>query len=59
MFKDELTGKIMTEIIALRAKTYVFNTDNNKGKKKAKGTKKCVVKKGATFENYKEALFNN
>ena len=27
--------------------------------KKAKGTKKCVVKKELTFENYKEALFNN
>ena len=59
MFKDELIGKIMTEIIALSAKTYAFNKDNNKGKKKAKGTKKCVVKKDITFENYKDALFNN
>ena len=43
----------------LRAKTYAFNTDNNDEKKKAKGTKKCVIKKDITFENYKEALFNN
>ena len=59
IFKDELEEKIMTELIALRAKIYAFNTDNNEGKKKFKGTKKCVVKKDITFENYKEALFNN
>ena len=60
IFKDELKEKIMTELIALRAKIYAFNTDNNEGKKKQfKGTKKCVVKKDITFENYKEALFNN
>ena len=34
IFKDELEEKIMTELIALRAKIYAFNTDNNEGKKK-------------------------
>ena len=49
----------MTEFITLRTQTYAFNSDKNEGKKKAKGTKKCVVKNDITFENYKEALFNN
>ena len=59
MFKDELGGKIMTEFVALRAKAYAFKNEDGSEHKKAEGTKKCVVKKGLTFENYKEALFNN
>ena len=30
-----------------------------KKKKKAKGTKKCVIKKNIKFEDYKMCLFNN
>ena len=48
-FKDELNGQIMTEFIALRAKTYAFIQINEEYEleehKKAKGTKKCVIKK--------------
>ena len=29
------------------------------GKKKAKGTKKCIIKRRLMFENYKDSLFNN
>ena len=43
--KDELGGKIITEFIALRPKTYSDLTDNDKIDEKAKGTKKCVIKK--------------
>ena len=32
---------------------YAFVYDNDKEKKKAKGTKKCVAKNDLTFENYK------
>ena len=28
-------------------------------KKKAKGTKKCIIKRRIMFENYKDSLFNN
>ena len=68
MFKDELGGKIMTEFCALRAKTYSFlideYTDDDYEKKKivnkkAKGTKKCIVKRELMFENYKDSLFND
>ena len=59
MFKDELGRKIMTEFVAHRARAYAFRTEKGIEKKKAKGTKKCVVKKDIRFENYKEALFNN
>ena len=43
--KDELGGKIMTKFVGLRAKTYSYLIDDVSEDKKAKGTKKCVVKK--------------
>ena len=57
LFKDELGGKIITEVAALRPKTYAYLTDD--GHKKAKGTKKCVIKQKLMFENYKDCLFHN
>ena len=42
--KDELGGKIITGFVTLRPKTYSFLTDDGKEDKKAKGTKKCVIK---------------
>ena len=67
-FKDELKGRIMTELVALRAKTYAHLIDGydddgyDKNKiinKKAKGTKKCITKREITFKNYKDSLFND
>ena len=59
MFKDELGGKIIKEFCALRAKTYAYLMDDDSEKKKAKGTKKCIIKRRIMFENYKDSLFNN
>ena len=59
LFKDELGGKIITEVVALRPKTYTYLTDDGSDHKKAKGTKKCVIKQKLMFENYKDCLFNN
>ena len=59
MFKDEIGGKIMTEFCALRAKSYAFKLDDDTEMKKAKGTKKCIVKREITFKNYADALFND
>ena len=59
MFKDELGGRIMTEFCALRAKTYTYLMENHSETKKAKGIKRCVIKRRLMFEKYKDSLFNN
>ena len=57
--KDELGGKIMTEFVALRPKTYSFLMDAGGSRKKAKRTKKCVIKRRLKFNDYKACLLNN
>ena len=59
MFKDELGAKIMIEFCALRAKAYSYRLDDDAENKKAKGTKKCIVKRELTFKNYMSSLFND
>ena len=71
LFKDKLGEKINTEVAALRAKTYAQlingygddddddDDEKNKINKKAKGTKKCVIKRRLMFENYKDCLLND
>ena len=44
LMKDELGGKIITEFVTLRSKTCSYLTDDCEEDKKAKGTKKCVIK---------------
>ena len=56
LMKDELGGKIITEFITLRPKTYSYLTDDYKEDKKAKGTKKCVIKRMIKFNDYKNCL---
>ena len=59
LMKDELGGGIITEFVALRPKTYSYITKDFIELKKAKGTKKCVVKKMLRFSDYKKCLFGN
>ena len=59
LMKDELGDGIITEFVALRPKTYSYMTDEFIEMKKAKGTKKCVIKKMLKFEDYKKCLFDN
>ena len=67
LFKDELGGEIMTEFVGIRAKAYAYLTDNYDlddddcvcKTKKAKGMKKCVIKRRLMFENYKDCLLNS
>ena len=43
--KDKLGGKIVTEFSALRPKPYPYLMDDGNNDEKAKGTKKCLIKK--------------
>ena len=44
LMKDKLGGKIMTEFVALRPKTYFYLMYDGNTDKKSKGTKKCEIK---------------
>ena len=57
LMKNELGGEFITKFIALR--TYSYLTDNDKIDKKAKGTKKCIIKKMIKFDDYKKCLLND
>ena len=46
----------MTKFLGLRAKTYSYLIDDGSVDKKAKGNKKCVIKKELKFENCKNCL---
>ena len=65
LMKDELGEKIMTDFVALRPKTcsYLMDDGNTDSAthviKKAKGTKKCVIKRMLKFNDYKNCLLNN
>ena len=53
--KDELGEKIITKFLGLRTKIYSYLIDDGSTDEKAKGTKKCVIKK-KKFENYQNCL---
>ena len=55
--KDELGGQTMKKFIGLRAKTYSYLKDNNDECKKAKVTKKYVVKRKLKIQDYKIRLY--
>ena len=51
LFKDELEGKIIVEVVALRPKTWACLMDDGSEYKKSKGTKTCVINGRLIFEN--------
>ena len=57
LMKDELGGKVTTEFVALRGKMYAHRKiDKEVEEKRCKGTKKCAVSEGLTFDDYKTCL---
>ena len=59
LFKYESGGKIMIKFVALRPKTHSYLMDDDSEHKKAKGTKKFVLKRRLKFNDYKDCLFKN
>ena len=57
--KDELGGKIITEFVTLRPKTYSYLIDDGKEDKKAKGTKKCVIKRMTKSDDCENCLLKD
>ena len=55
LMKDELGGQIIKKFVGWRPKTYSYLKDNNDKCKRAKSTKKCVLKRKLKFEYYKNA----
>ena len=49
----------MKEFCGRRANTHAYLMDDDSEKKKAKGTKKCVIKRRLKFNDYKDCLFND
>ena len=59
LMKDEFGGKIITEFVTLRPKTYSYLIDDCKEDKEAKGTKKSVIKRMIKFNDCKNCLLKD
>ena len=57
--KHELGGKIITEFVTLRPKLIRTLLMMVKKIKKAKGTKKCIIKRMIKFDDYKNCLLKD
>ena len=55
-FKDELNGKLMSELVFLRSKAYAYKTIDEEYEKKLKGISRATIKKNVTFEEYKNSI---
>ena len=56
VIKGELGRRIMKEFVRLRTKTYSYLIDQDRKDKKAKGIKRCIIKRKPKFEDYKNCL---
>ena len=59
LMKDELGGIIIAEFVTLRPKTYSYLINDCKEDKKAKGTRKCAIKRMIKFNDYKNCLLKD
>ena len=53
LMKVELGWKIMIMFVALKAKAYSYLTRDHSEDKKAKGSKKYIIKRKLKFKSYK------
>ena len=54
--KVELDRERMKKFVGLTAKTYSYLIENNDEDKKAKSTKKCIIKRRLEIQDYKNCL---
>ena len=57
-FKDELGGKNVKVFFGVRAKAWAYLVDDDSEHKRAKETKKYIIKKDLIVKNYEDCLFN-
>lgn len=58
-FKDEASGKIITEFVTLASKLYAYKDADDNIEKKNKGVKKCAIKAVLNCNHYMNALLLN
>ena len=51
--------RIMKKLVGVNAKTYAYLIVDDSEHNRAKGTKKCVIKRRLMVKNYKDCLLNN
>ena len=56
LMEHKLGRKIMTKFVGLRVKSYSYLIDYDSEERKAKCTKKCVIKRKLKFKYYKNCL---
>ena len=57
--KDELSGKIVLELVVLRPRAYYYLIDEGDENERANNTKRCVIKQNLKFKDYKNFLEAN
>ena len=58
LMKDELGAQIMKKFVRLRTRTYSYLKDKNNEYKKAKDTKRCVIKRKLKLKDYLKIIKN-
>ena len=57
--KDELSGKIVLELVVLRPRAYHYLIDEGDENERANNTKRYVIKQNLKFKDYKNFLEAN
>lgn len=59
LFKDEMNSNVISSFVGLRSKMYSIKVGGVEKVKKAKGVKKCVLKKKISFDDYVDCLMKS
>ena len=59
IFKNELEGMIVKGFVGPREKILAYLLVDDSEHKAAKGTEKCIIKRGFTYKTYTDCLLNN